>query len=70
MVGCSQQQGRMGTQAPIESGNKELTGDGATGRGGDSSQVGAYPGESRKETGRRTACGADFCGLAPVVSVE
>lgn len=39
-----------GTPAPTESGDKELTDDGATGEGG-SSRVGARPGESWKEAG-------------------
>lgn len=68
MVGCGQQQGRIGTQAATESGDKELTDDWAPGRGGDSSLLGACPGESYRETGRRRARGADFGRLALVVS--
>lgn len=56
-MGCGQQQGRVGTQAPIESGNKELTGDGATGRGGSSwERWGQQPGwgmSRRKLKGNR-----------------
>lgn len=67
-MGCGQQQGRIGTQAATESGDKELTDDWAPGRGGDSSPLGACPGESCREAGRRRACGADFGRLALVVS--
>lgn len=59
MVGYGQQQGRIGTQAATESGDKELTDDWAPGRGGDSSPLGACPGESCREAGRRRACGAE-----------
>lgn len=46
VVGCGQQQGRVGTQAPTESHDKDLTDDWAPEGGGGSSLAGACPGVS------------------------